>query len=300
MNSLRICFCLFLTVGWAWSLPSGMDSQSVGHNSIQAKEDLLEGIYSDCINKGSVSCIKYKLFAYVDKALNKDEINLTQGVTVVRSAGSPGDGAPRSLDGGDEQPKDMESLVVKRVVRYLNEHSIKVDIKGADMVNAVSRTGKSISDMVSQLIGDDEEVDSSEENRGIKKKKKSKHVLLHLLTLLKIKMAAILPFAIGKIALIAGKALLFGKIALVLSLIVVLQKILSKQHEKTVTYEVIPQHHHEVHGGHDSYGSAGAADIPSGGYGGGYGGGSSSGSGWGRSIDSQQMAYSAQAPQTSQ
>jgi len=113
-------------------------------------------------------------------------------------------------------------------------------------------------------------------------------------------MAAILPFAIGKIALIAGKALLFGKIALVLSLIVVLQKILSKQHEKTVTYEVIPQHHHEVHGGHDSYGSAGAADIPSGGYGGGYGGGSSSGSGWGRSIDSQQMAYSAQAPQTSQ
>lgn len=149
-----------------------MDSQSVGHNSIQAKEDLLDGIYSDCINKGSVSCIKYKVFAYVDKALNKDEINLTEGVTVVRSAGSPGDGAPRSLDGGEEQPKDMESLVVKRVVRYLNEHSIKVDIKGADMVNAVSRAGKSISDVVSQLVGDEEEeVDSSEENRGIKKSK---------------------------------------------------------------------------------------------------------------------------------
>ena len=171
MNSLRICFCLFLTVACAWSLPSGMDSQSVGHNSIQAKEDLLDGIYSDCINKGSVSCIKYKLFAYVDKALNKDEINLTEGVTVVRSAGSPGDGAPRSLslDGSADQPKDMESLVVKRVLRYLNEHSIKVDIKGVDMVNAVSRTGKSISDAVSQLIGDNEEEDSSEENRGIKK-----------------------------------------------------------------------------------------------------------------------------------
>nr|BAH71444.1 ACYPI002725 [Acyrthosiphon pisum] len=298
MNSLRICFCLFLTIASAWSLPSGMDSQSVGHNSIQAKEDLLDGIYSDCINKGSVSCIKYKLFAYVDKALNKDEINLTEGVTVVRSAGSPGDGAPRSLslDGSADQPKDMESLVVKRVLRYLNEHSIKVDIKGVDMVNAVSRTGKSISDMVSQLVGDNEEEDSSEENRGIKKKKKSKHVLLTLLTLLKIKLAAILPFAIGKIALIAGKALLLGTIALVLSLIGVLQKVLSKHHEKTVTYEVIPQHHHEVHGGHDSYGSAGGADISSGGY----GGGSASGGGWGRSVDAQQMAYSAQAPQTSQ
>jgi len=75
------------------------------------------------------------------------------------------------LDGSADQPKDMESLVVKRVLRYLNEHSIKVDIKGVDMVNAVSRTGKSISDMVSQLIGDNEEEDSSEENRGIKKSK---------------------------------------------------------------------------------------------------------------------------------
>lgn len=125
--------------------------------------------------------------------------------------------------------------------------------------------------------------------------KKSKHVLLTLLTLLKIKLAAILPFAIGKIALIAGKALLFGTIALVLSLIGVLQKVLSKHHEKTVTYEVVPQHHHEVHGGHDSYGSAGGADIASGGY----GGGSSSG-GWGRSADAQQMAYGAQAPESSQ
>lgn len=168
MNSLRICFCLFLTVGWAWSLPSGMDSQAVGHNSIQAKEDLLDGIYSDCINKGSVSCIKYKLFAYVDKALNKDEINLTEGVTVVRTSGNPGDGAPRSLD-GDDQPKDMESMVVKRVLRYLNEHSIKVDIKGADVVNAVSRTGKSITDTVGQFLGEEE--DSTDESRGIKKSK---------------------------------------------------------------------------------------------------------------------------------
>jgi hypothetical protein len=146
-----------------------MDSQAVGHNSIQAKEDLLDGIYSDCINKGSVSCIKYKLFAYVDKALNKDEINLTEGVTVVRTSGNPGDGAPRSLD-GDDKPKDMESMVVKRVLRYLNEHSIKVDIKGADVVNAVSRTGKSITDTVSQFLGEEE--DSADDSRGMKKSSK--------------------------------------------------------------------------------------------------------------------------------
>lgn len=118
--------------------------------------------------------------------------------------------------------------------------------------------------------------------------------MMSLLMMLKFKLMALLPFVLGKIALIAGKALLLGKIALVLSLIVVLQKILSSHHEKkTVTYEVVPQPHHDVHG-HDSYGSAGGADLSSGGY----GGGSSSG-GWGRSADGQQMAYSAQRPKAS-
>lgn len=124
-------------------------------------------------------------------------------------------------------------------------------------------------------------------------KKHPKHQMMHLFTMLKFKLIAILPFILGKLALIAGKALLVGKIALVLSLIVILQKVLSKHHEKTVTYEVVPQHHHDVHG-HDSYGSAGGADLSSGGY-----GGASTG-GWGRSVDSQQMAYSAQVPQSAQ
>jgi len=159
---------LLLSAGWAVSLPSGMDSQqAVGHNTIQAKEDLLDGIYSECINKGSVSCIKYKLFAYVDKALNRDEINLTEGVTVVRTSGNPGDGAPRSLqDYAGEQPKDVDAQVVSRVQRFLNEHSIKVDIKGADIVNAVTRAGKSVSDVVSQFVGDDEPL--TEEGRNKK------------------------------------------------------------------------------------------------------------------------------------
>lgn len=292
--SLSVCLlCLSLTAGWAWGLPSGMDSQAVGHNTIQAKDDLLDGIYTDCVNKGSVSCIKYKLFAYVDKALDRDEINLTEGVTVVRTSGNPGDGAPRSLQDGGESAAangDVDAMVVKRVQRFLNEHSIKVDIKGADIVNAVSRTGKSITDAISQFVGEDEG-GVSEESRG-KKKKKNK-ALMQLFMLLKFKLIALLPFILGKIALIAGKALLIGKIALVLSLIVVLQKVLS-QHKKTVTYEVLPQAHHDVHG-HDSYSSGGGADVASGGY----GGGSASG-GWGRSMDAQQMAYSAQAPLNTQ
>lgn len=183
--ALRIlCFGAALTASWAAAVPSGMDgsqSAAVGHNTVPAGDDLLEGIYNDCADKGSVSCVKYKLFAYVDRALNKDEINLTEGVTVVRtSGGGPGadGGAPRALrlENGDDyhpaegKPKDIDALVVGRVRRFLEEHSIKVDIKGSDIVDAVARTGKSIQDAVGRFVGDDDDDDDTnvEESRGKK------------------------------------------------------------------------------------------------------------------------------------
>lgn len=176
MNPLRICLCLFLTVGWAMSLPSGMDSQSVGHNTVQAKEDLLDDIYSDCVNKGSVSCIKYKLFSYVDKALSKDEINLTEGITVVRTAGAPGEGAPRSLD-NEDKPKDIETQVLNRVQRFLNTHTLKVDLKGSDVVNSMAKTGRAISDAVSTFAAEDDV--TTEEGRGKKSKFKFYQNIFH-------------------------------------------------------------------------------------------------------------------------
>jgi len=159
-----------LTVGWAWSLPSTINGpEPVGHNFVQAVEDLPESIYNDCADKGSVSCIKHKLFAFVDKQLSRDEFNLAEGVAMVRTSGVRG--APRALqlqDGSEQQPKDVDAMMVERVQRFLNEHSLKVNIKGSDVVNAVAKTGKSIRDAVSEFIGDDE--GSVEESRGKKSK----------------------------------------------------------------------------------------------------------------------------------
>ena len=52
-------------------------------------------IYSDCLKKDSMSCIKYKGFAFVDKMLaDKEDITLSEGITVVKT-GSTEEGAPR-------------------------------------------------------------------------------------------------------------------------------------------------------------------------------------------------------------
>lgn len=111
-----------------------------------------------------------------------------------------------------------------------------------------------------------------------------------------LKAAALLPLALGAIALIAGKALLIGKIALVISAIIGLKKLLGS-HQKHVTYEVVSHPHHgSSHVVSHDDGHGGGGGFGGGDYGGGYG---SSGHGWARSLpqDAHEIAYRAHQPQ---
>ncbi|XP_068625688.1 uncharacterized protein Osi7 [Battus philenor] len=235
----------------------------------------LEGI-SECFRKDSTSCLKYKFFSYLDKVIGqKETFPLSDGVTVVRANDAPPEiGAPRSLD------------PIARLKRYFETHAVRVEVKGSDVIDAVSSAGRALEDTVSSFTEDN---DVTEEGRG--KKKKAAKILGPLLAAVMLKMMALLPLAIGAIALIAGKALLIGKLALVLSAVIGLKKLLSQQ--KHVTYEVIAHPHHTSShtSSHDYGGTSGY-----GGDTGGYSSGGGHGSGWGRSIESQSLAYSAQKP----
>lgn len=259
-----------------------------GHqrNAVGSDNDLMDSIYSDCLRKDSVSCVKYKLFSFVDKMIGaRDTFALTEGVTVVKVPGTEQEGAPRSINADDS----VESLILSRVQNFLQSHTIKVELKGADVVNAVSSTGRALEDVSENIFGDDEQGEA----RG--KKKKAAKVLGPLIALIALKAAALLPLLLGAIALIAGKALLIGKIALVLSAVIGLKKLLSQ--EKHVTYEVVAHPHHTSShtSSHSDAGSFGGSGF-SGGDAGGYGGGTSGGHGWGRSYDAQDLAYKSQKP----
>ncbi|CAK9807982.1 hypothetical protein ANTQUA_LOCUS5412 [Anthophora quadrimaculata] len=244
------------------------------------ENDLMATIYSDCLKKESMSCIKYKVFSYVDKMLaDKEDITLTDGITVVKTSNAE-EGAPRSIESSD-----LDTLLFDRLGRFLRTHTVKVDLKGTDILGAIESAGRSFEDFT----------DNAVESRG--KKKKAQKILGPLLMALALKAAALLPLALGAIAAIAGKALLVGKIALVISAIIGLKKLLSGS-GKHVTYEVVSHPHHssshivshdEGHGG--GYGGGGAD------YGGGYSGGS--GHGWARSLpqDAHELAYRAHQPQ---
>lgn len=80
-----------------------------------------------------------------------------------------------------------------------------------------------------------------------RKKKGKKKMMLPLLLLLKLKMVALLPLAIGFLALLSFKALIVGKIALLLSAVIGLKKLLESKKE---SYEVVahPHYSHDEHG----------------------------------------------------
>ncbi|KAF7275037.1 osiris 7 [Rhynchophorus ferrugineus] len=280
MNCKLTAVLLFAFVA-VHALPAQEEARS---NSIQTESDLLDSVYTDCLKKDSLSCLKYKLYSFVDKSLGqKDTITVTDGVQIVKT-GNEKDGAPRALN-GDES---VESLILDRVSRFLNSHTIKVDLKGSDIVNAVQSGARSFADAI-----EDEDV---EEGRG---KKKKKNMMGPLMAAMALKAAILGKLALWAIGLIAGKALIIGKIALVLSAIIGIKKLLGGQGSgKHVTYEVVahPQHssshvstHEVAYSGGSGHGGGYSGDI-----GGGYGG---SGQGvWKRSLDAQQLAYRGQQP----
>lgn len=296
LKKVVVVLCIVWSTIAVTALPA---EETRGHsrNAVTSENDLMDSIYNDCLRKDSVSCVKYKLFSFVDKMIGqKDTFALTEGVTVVKTPGTidSSEGAPRSL-GGDES---IDSMILNRVQGFLQSHTIKVDLKGSDVVNAVASTGRALEDVSDTIFGSDEGSAVSGESRG--KKKKAAKILGPLLLALGLKAAALLPLVLGAIALIAGKALLIGKIALVLSAVIGLKKLLSQ--EKHVTYEVVAHPHHSTshsssHG--DAYAAVGSSgysgDVGGGGGGGGYGG--SGHGGWGRSVDAHDYAFSAQKPQ---
>lgn len=272
--------CIFLVTVSA--LPSG--------NAVGSDNDLMDSIYTDCLRKDSVNCVKYKLVSFVDKVVGaREAFSLTDGVTVVKVPGAEQEGAPRAIS-GDES---VESLIFSRIQSFMNTHTIKVELKGSDIVSAVTSTGRALEDVSENYFGDD---DSKDESRG--KKKKAAKLLGPLLAMMALKAAALLPLLLGAIALIAGKALLIGKIALVLSAIIGLKKLLSQ--EKHVTYEVVAHPHHTSSHSTSSHGGDSFAGGFSGGDASSYGASSSSsggGHGWARAYENaQDLAYKSQKP----
>ncbi|XP_053669984.1 uncharacterized protein LOC128720345 [Anopheles nili] len=203
----------------------------------------------DCGEKSIVLCAKERALRLADNA--EGDFVITDGIKFVQTEKDSAKG--RSLNDislpaePEARESEIDGLLVERAARFLGTHTLQFQVPK-----------ESIEDMQRSL----------DEARG--KKKKVKKLLLPLLLLLKLKAAALLPLALGALALIAFKALIVGKIALILSAIIALKKLFDKKGEQS--YEVVAHPHYSHSSSYDDH------------------------HGYSRSLDAaQNLAYSAHA-----
>ncbi|XP_046409231.1 uncharacterized protein LOC124174166 [Ischnura elegans] len=165
-------------------------------------------VYSECDASpaGASSCLKLKLATAVDRLSRRERMSIVEGVEVVRTAGpEPGPPAseeqleaslPRALA---DREAHLDALLLDKVLAFLQTHTLQFKLSEAE------KLGRSL---------------TGESARG-KLKKIGPLLLLPLLF-----GATLIPIALGKLALLAGKALIVAKLALVLSAIIGLKKLL--------------------------------------------------------------------------
>ncbi|XP_046671064.1 uncharacterized protein LOC124361073 [Homalodisca vitripennis] len=192
------------------------------------------------------SCLKMKAVGLLDRALSMDTLPISNYITItkdpkahevppptLRTEGELEASLPR-----DQQKKSavLDEMLEDRVSRYLDTRTIQLSMP-ADVLE------------------------------GRKKKDKGGMMMMAAVAM----GGMMLQMAMGKIALIAGKALLIGKVALLLSAIIGLKKLVGGGGGES--------HPQVVYAGGDHHG----------------------GGGWGRSAaeEAQELAYRAYKPQTS-
>ncbi|XP_039310998.1 uncharacterized protein LOC105198793 isoform X2 [Solenopsis invicta] len=147
----------FVTLLWLSAALTATLALPTSDKANGSENDLVASIYTDCLKKESISCIKYKVFTFVDKMLaDKEDITLSEGITVVKTSNAEGEGAPRSIESND-----LDTLLFDRLGRFLRTHSVKVDLKGSDILGAIESAGRGFEDFN----------DNAVESRGKKSEK---------------------------------------------------------------------------------------------------------------------------------
>ncbi|KAJ9577085.1 hypothetical protein L9F63_006365, partial [Diploptera punctata] len=238
-----------------------------GNDSVATGLRFLLRLYDDCSKRdGLTPCLKMKAITFFDRAMRSTEISLTDSLVLVKA-------------GEKENKVESQNLHQASVGRSLSEDELEKSLENENYISRDNQLNQLLLERVSRFFNsfkvqiDLPKLETAELQRSIEEGRgKMKKMMGMMMMGVAMKLAALVPLAIGALFLLAGKALIISKIALVLSLIIALKKLLSQKND-----------HHEMHHGWQSSG---------------HGGG---GSGWDRrsigdNIVAHKLAYQAQIP----
>ncbi|GAB0087568.1 osiris 18 [Sergentomyia squamirostris] len=232
----------------------------------QSAADVVRDIYKSCLSEWSTDCVKPKSMSWLKKVAQKDEIRLTEELSLVRTAA-----AEPQITQDQNLPRELRAF--DKIDEFLTTHSLRIQppmfLQDKTVRKLVPKS------LLKGGLAETIEVPLSEgnvaEGRGFVKK-----VMIPFLLGLKLKTFGLVPLAITLIALKTWKAMTLSLLSLVVAGAIVIFR-LSKP--KVVNYEVVhyPHHHHvDHHLDHHVDHAHLHFDPPQ---------------GWSRQMDAQQMAY---------
>lgn len=174
-------------------------------------------VYEECQHRNmAVSpCLKKKAISFFERLGRIQSLPLGDNLELVRVAPVTDDGSrsatsdlettlARTNGGGGGADEILNDILFERVAALMNSFNVRISLP------------KTSSGELKRSV---------EEGRG-----KMKKMMGMMMMGMAMKLAALVPIAMGVLFLLAGKALIISKIALVLSLIIGLKKLLSQKH----------------------------------------------------------------------
>ncbi|KAL7296211.1 hypothetical protein TKK_0010749 [Trichogramma kaykai] len=172
-------------------------------------------VYEDCQqrNVGVSACLKKKAITFFDRLGRIDSLPISENLELVKAPGAePYEPAARNLSdveatlgrtSGASRDEALNDILLDRVSALMNGFNVQIRLPKTSPVELKR---------------------SIEEGRG-----KMKKMMGMMMMGMAMKMAAMIPIAMGVLFLLAGKALIISKIALVLSMIIGLKKLLQQK-----------------------------------------------------------------------
>jgi hypothetical protein len=97
--------------------------------------DVLKRVYTDCVQHGSLACVKPKLLAFLSSAVKKDQIPITKDMLIVRRNGEPSPSAAYLQAEMEQLPMDeverreaLRALMMDRVESFIETHDLKIRV----------------------------------------------------------------------------------------------------------------------------------------------------------------------------
>ncbi|XP_055587010.1 uncharacterized protein LOC129739555 [Uranotaenia lowii] len=214
---------------------------AAAHHPRSAAEVAVD-IYRTCLNDVNMKCVKSKALSWLSKAVEEDEIKITDTLTIVRT-GTEDEEAPEVKE---QQRSNQAVYLLNKIDSFLSTHALKMQtpevLKSEEarayIPDALLKGGLS-EDLVVPLTEG-----NVAEGRGFVKK-----VMIPFLLGIKFKSTVLVPLALALIALKTWKAMTLGLLSMVLSGAMVIFKFAKP---KIVNYEVVhyPPPHHAHHVDH--------------------------------------------------